>query len=40
MNDIKKLEPYGVGNPVPTFLIKDLRVIKSTFLTINIFLQY
>jgi single-stranded-DNA-specific exonuclease len=30
--DIKKLEPYGVGNPDPTFLIKDLRVIKSTIL--------
>ena len=26
--DIKKLEPFGVGNPVPTFLIKDLKIIK------------
>ena len=30
--DIKTLEPFGVGNPVPTFLIKDLKVIKSTIL--------
>ena len=31
-NDIKKLEPFGTGNPVPTFLLKDLKVIKSTIL--------
>jgi single-stranded-DNA-specific exonuclease len=30
--DIKKLEPFGVGNPTPTFLLKDLKVIKSTIL--------
>tara|TARA_B110000037_G_scaffold183532_1_gene211790 strand:+ start:735 stop:2429 length:1695 start_codon:yes stop_codon:yes gene_type:complete len=30
--DIKKLEPYGNGNPNPIFLIKDLKVIKSTIL--------
>tara|TARA_B110000003_G_scaffold246155_1_gene256481 strand:- start:93 stop:467 length:375 start_codon:yes stop_codon:yes gene_type:complete len=30
--DIKKLEPFGTGNPVPTFLIKDLKVIKSKIL--------
>ncbi len=26
--DIKKLEPFGTGNPNPTFLFKDLKVIK------------
>ena len=31
-DDIKKLEPFGVGNPAPTFLIKDLKVIKSKIL--------
>ena len=31
-NDIKKLEPFGTGNPVPTFMLKDLRIIKSTLL--------
>jgi single-stranded-DNA-specific exonuclease len=30
--DIKKLEPFGMGNPVPTFLLRDLKVIKSTIL--------
>ena len=31
-SDIKKLEPFGTGNPTPTFLIKDLKVIKTTVL--------
>ena len=31
-DDIKKLEPFGTGNPVPTFLLKDLKIIKSTIL--------
>ena len=31
-NDIKKLEPFGMGNPMPTFLLKDLKVIKTTVL--------
>jgi len=32
-NDIKSLEPFGNGNPLPTFLFKDLKVIKATILT-------
>ena len=31
-NEIKKLEPFGTGNPVPTFLFKDLKIIKSKIL--------
>ena len=27
--DIKKLEPFGTGNPEPTFFLKDLKVIKT-----------
>ena len=30
--DIEKLKPYGTGNPEPTFLLKDLKVIKATIL--------
>ena len=30
--DIKKLEPFGTANPSPTFLIKDLKIIKATML--------
>ena len=32
-DDIKNLEPFGTGNPLPTFLFKDLKVIKATILT-------
>ena len=31
-DDIKKIEPFGTGNPLPTFFLKDLRVIKTTVL--------
>ena len=30
--DIKKLQPFGTGNPVPTFLFKDLKIIKTNIL--------
>jgi len=30
--DIKKLEPFGTGNPTPTFFLKDLKVIKTEIL--------
>ena len=30
--EIKKIEPFGNGNPLPTFLFKDLRVIKTKVL--------
>ena len=32
-NDIKNLEPYGTGNPLPTFLFRDLKIIKATILS-------
>ena len=31
-DDIKKIEPFGTANPLPTFLFKDLKVIKSKIL--------
>ena len=31
-NNIKKVEPFGAGNPLPTFLFKDLKVVKSIIL--------
>ena len=31
-DDIKKLEPFGTGNSVPTFMLKDLRIIKPIVL--------
>jgi len=31
-NDIKKLEPFGTGNSVPTFMLRDLRIIKPKVL--------
>ena len=30
--EIQKLEPFGNGNSIPTFLLKDLKVIKSSIL--------
>ena len=31
-DDIKKIGPFGTGNPLPTFLFKDLKVIKTKIL--------
>ena len=31
-DNLKKLEPFGNGNPIPTFLFKDLKIIKTSVL--------
>ena len=31
-NNIKKLEPFGTGNSVPTFMLRDLKIIKPQIL--------
>ena len=33
--DIKKLEPFGTGNPNPTFLIRDLKIIRVNIIGDN-----
>ena len=41
-NNIKKLEPFGTGNSVPTFLLRDLKIIKPISLKnkhISLFLK-
>jgi len=31
-DNLKKLEPFGNANPIPTFLFKDLKIIKTSVL--------
>ena len=33
--NLKKIEPFGTGNSLPTFLIKDLKILKSKILNNN-----
>ncbi|MDB4081687.1 single-stranded-DNA-specific exonuclease RecJ [Candidatus Pelagibacter sp.] len=32
-DDIKRLEPFGIGNPVPTFLFRNLKIIKANIVS-------
>ena len=34
-DNIKKLEPFGTGNTVPTFMLRDLKIIKPMVLNNN-----
>ena len=34
-SDLKKLEPFGLGNPNPIFLFRDLKIVKSSILKQN-----
>ena len=34
--EINKIGPFGNGNPIPNFLIKNLKIIKVTTIKINI----
>ena len=31
-DDIKKIQPFGTGNPIPIFLFKNLKIIKTNIL--------
>ena len=33
--NLKRIEPFGTGNTLPTFLIKDLKILKSKILNNN-----
>jgi single-stranded-DNA-specific exonuclease len=35
IHEINKLEPYGVGNPRPKFLIKDVRIVSFKYIGKN-----
>ena len=30
--DLQQIEPFGTGNPLPTFLFKDFKILKSSIL--------